>query len=72
VAETVEAHRVQPGDRIRCNDGKFRHVLTAFGENTASASATVWAIYCYAEGEPTTRIAGWPSDEHEIERKVAA
>ena len=67
----VEAHRVVAGDAICCVDGEWRPVLALFGENSATASATVWAIYAYADWDsaPTQRIAGSPSEAKAVRRQ---
>lgn len=65
----VAAHEVKGGDALFCGDEKWRPVLASFGENTSSA--TVWAIYCTVEGEPTKRIAGDPAAVFTIRRPAA-
>lgn len=68
--QSVEAHRVQPGDALLVGvDDDWHPVLAAFGENAASASPTLWAIYYLIEGEPTRRVTYDPSTQVTIRRK---
>lgn len=68
----VEAHRVRGGDAVLCWDDEWRRCLASFGENAASASPTIWAIYLTAEGEPTKRMASDPGALVTIRSKVLA
>lgn len=70
-AERVEAHRVGGGDALLCSDGRWRRVLTSFSENGATASATVWVLYCMIDGEPSYRWGGGPGDLVTIRRAAS-